>query len=277
MDIKSLAELSFTERYGPWAVVAGASEGLGAAFSRSIAAYGVNLIMLARRTEPLQELAQSIRTSCGVQTQTASLDLASNNVQAEFERQIEGREIGLLIYNAAYSTIAPYYRVSIADKQRHMAVNCNSPVVLSSVLASGMIQRGHGGMIFMSSATSLRGTELLATYAATKAFNTILAESLWQEFRPHGVDVLGVVAGATSTPNYEKTQPAKIRFAPAAQDPNALAQAALKRLGKGYPIWLSTWQVGLVAALLTRLLPRSAAVRFLSSTTRQTYSHFIEK
>jgi hypothetical protein len=90
------------------------------------------------------------------------------------------------------------------------------------------------------------------------------------------VDVLGVIAGATATPNYEQTRPARLRFAPRAQDPEALARTALKRLGKGYPVWISSWQVGLAALLLTRLLPRSSAVSFLSKTTRQTYSHFVE-
>ena len=256
-------------------MVAGASEGLGAAFSRCIARYRLNIVMLARRTEALEATAEAIRTAYGVQVRTLSLDLSSPDIHVEFERHIGGLEIGLLVYNAAYATIAPYHQVALEEKQRHLAVNCHGPVVLSSVLAPAMIRRGRGGMIFLSSATSLRGTSLLATYAATKAFNTVLAESLWQEFQPYGVDVLGVIAGATKTPNYERTQPVSLRFAPPAQDPDALARRALQRLGKGSPIWISNWQVGLAAVLLTRLLPRSAAVRFLSSTTRQTYSHFL--
>jgi short-subunit dehydrogenase len=182
--------------------------------------------MLARRIDALEATAEAIRTAYGVQVRTVSLDLSSPDVGVVLGQHIDGLDIALLVYNAAYSTIAPYHQVSLEEKQRHLAVNCHGPLVLSSVLAPAMIRRGRGGMIFMSSATSLRGTYLLATYAATKAFNTLLAESLWHEFQPYGVDVLGVIAGATKTPNYERTQPASLRFAPAAQDPDALARGA---------------------------------------------------
>jgi len=265
---------TFRERYGSWAVVAGASEGLGAAFARSIAAQGVNLILLARRADALQATADTLRTAYNVQVQTVPLDLASPDVQAEFERCIAGREIGLLVYNAAYSKIGSYEQMSVEDKLRHIAVNCESPVILSSMLVPQMVERKRGGLIFMASVVGMSGTELLSMYAATKAFNINLASSLWQELQPQGVDVLAVIAGAVATSNYEKTQPAAVRFAPAPQDPQKLAENALNHLGKGSPLWTSSPQVSFVSLLLNRLLTRAAAVRFMSNATRQTYAHF---
>jgi hypothetical protein len=197
-------------------------------------------------------------------------------VQTEFEDCIAGREVGLLIYNAAYSKLGRYEQLPLDDKLRHIAVNCQSPVILSSVLSPQMIARKRGGLILMTSLVGMHGTELLSMYAATKAFNINLAESLWHELQPQGVDVLGVIAGAVGTPNYAKTQPAAVRFSPAPQAPEKLAESSLDHLGKGQPIWTSSLQVSFVSLLLNRLLPRAAAVRFMSGATRQTYSHLLD-
>ncbi len=256
--------------------MAGASEGIGAAFAASIAQRGINLILIARRAELLEKTAESLRTTHSVEVVTAALDLASPTLSADLQPYIQNREIGLLVYNAAVSVIGPFNKISLEDKLRHVRVNCDGPLIFASLLGSQMVTRKCGGIILMSSAAGLKGTELITTYAATKAFNWNLAEGLWQEYRQSGVDVLGVLAGAVQTPNYGKSQPQANRFAPAPQDPHNLAEKALHHLGKGYPIWRSSWQVRFVDILLTRLLPRSAAVRFFSSTTRDLYRQYRE-
>jgi uncharacterized protein len=271
-----LTDQPFRARYGPWAIIAGASEGIGLAFARCIAEQGIHLILIARRAEPLKSAVDSLRDRYGVEVVSASLDLASPALREDLQPYIHDREIGLCVYNAAVSIISPFNRVSLDDKLRHVRVNCDGPLIFSSLLGSQMLVRGCGGIILMSSAAGLKGTELLTTYAATKAFNSNLAEGLWQEYRQAGVDVLGVIAGATKTPGYDKTQPRTNRFTPLPQSPDDLARKALQHLGQGYPIWHSTWQIGLADILLTRLLPRAFAVRFFSRTTRDMYSHFRE-
>ncbi|HNB54911.1 MAG TPA: SDR family NAD(P)-dependent oxidoreductase [Anaerolineales bacterium] len=264
---------SFQQTYGPWAVVAGASQGIGAAFSQEIARQGVNVIMIARTLAPLEATAQSIRQQYRVQVRTHSLDLATPDLAEQFQAIIQDVEVGLLIYNAAASEIKPYVRSSLDSKFRQLDLNCRGPLTLTSLCGEKMATRGRGGLLLMSSATSLRGTELLVTYAATKAFNTTLAEGLWQELGPKGVHVLGVVAGAIRTPNYENSNPQQNRIHATAQAPESLAQNALARLGRGYPIWFSSWQVRLSELLFSRLLPRSTGIRMLGRITRQLYPH----
>jgi uncharacterized protein len=269
-----LAGTPFRERYGPWAVIAGASEGIGAAFAHGVAKRGIHPILLARRPEPLKRLADELRRAYNVEVETAPLDLASETLADALQAAVGDREVGLCVYNAAFSLIRPFNQMSLEEKRRHIRVNCDGPMTLATLLGQQMVARGRGGIILMSSAASLKGTELLTMYAATKAFTTNLAEGLWQEYRQKGVDVLGVIAGATSTPNYEKTHPRVNRFTPPAQKPDDLAEKALQHLGLGYPIWHSTWQVGLAGVFLTRILPRSLAVRFFSRTTRGIYQHY---
>src|SRR5690349_16495285 len=153
-----MASPAFRERYGEWAVVAGASEGLGAAFAPAIAARGIHLILLARRADALRATADSIRAEYGVEVQSVTLDLASPNVQAEFEACIAGREVGLLIYNAAYPKLGRYQRLPPDDNLHHTAVNSAGPVILISVLAPPMIARKRGGLIFMTSVVGMHGT-----------------------------------------------------------------------------------------------------------------------
>jgi short-subunit dehydrogenase len=266
----------FREKYGSWAVVAGASEGLGAAFADCIAQQGINLILIARRADVLEKTAESLRTAHHIEVITAALDLASPTLSTDLQPYIQNREIGLLVYNAAVSIINPFVKTSLEDKLRHVRVNCDGPLIFASLLGSQMVARKRGGIILMSSAAGLKGTELITTYAATKAFNWNLAEGLWQEWGKSGVDVLGVIAGSVQTPNYGKSQPQANRFTPAPQDPHDLAEKALKHLGKGYPIWRSTWLIRFMDILLTRLLPRSAAVRFFSNATGDLYKQYRE-
>lgn len=261
----------FQQTYGPWAVVAGASQGIGAAFSQEIARQGVHVIMLARNLAPLEATAHAIRQQYNVQVRTHSLDLATPDLAEQFQAIIQDVEVGLLISNAAASEIMPYVQSSLDSKRRQLALNCLAPLTLTSLCGEKMAARGRGGLLLMSSATSLRGTELLVTYAATKAFNTTLAEGLWQELGPKGVHVLGVVAGAIRTPNYEASNPQSKRIHATAQAPDVLARNALAQLGRGYPIWFSSWQVRLSEFLFSRLLPRSTGIRILSRITRQLY------
>ncbi len=265
---------SFRQRYGQWAVVAGASEGLGASFARQIAMRGIHLILLARRADALKTLADDLHQTYSVQVEPLALDLASDTLAADLAPQLRDREIGLAVYNAAVSVISPFNKMSLADKQRHIRVNCDGPMILASLVGEAMTTRKRGGIILMTSAAGLVGTELLTMYSATKAYNIRLAEGLWQEYRASGVDVLGVIAGAVATPNYDRSQATPGRFNPPPQDPDDLARAALDHLGRGYPLWHSTPQISFADFLLTRLLPRTLAIRFFSSTTRSMYNHF---
>ena len=259
---------SFRDKYGPWALVAGASEGIGKAFAEELAARGLNLLLLARRAEPLEQLAQTIRAAHGVEVVAASVDLGSPSMLDEVRRVMEGREVGLLVYNAALSLVGPFLEQPLADKLRLVDVNCRGPLVLSDELGRAMVSRGRGGIIIMSSLAGTQGTGHVLTYAASKAFDLVLAEGLWYELREHGVDVLACRAGATRTPGFESSKPRRV--AAPLMDARPVAVEALAALGKG-PSMVPGALNRAAAFFMQRLMPRRAAVATMGKATRDMY------
>ncbi len=198
----------FRARYGPAAVVAGASSGLGAEFARQLAERGLDLLLLARRrgavTRRFEERVERAIWSGG----------AHRRRRPGFGRSITAvppRRYRHVARSAYWSTtqrsplIGPFLDQTLDDKLRVIDVNCRGPLILADELGRAMVARGRGGIVLMSSLAGGRGSPLVSTYAATKAFNTVLAEGLWQELGGRGVDVLACRAGATRTPNYEET------------------------------------------------------------------------
>jgi hypothetical protein len=193
----------FVERYGPWALIAGASEGLGEAYAHALARRGLNVILVARREQRLAVTASAIAKQHGVEVHTLALDLADPELLMRARAGVGAREVGLLIYNAAYSRVGGFFEQSLEDKLRIIDVNCCGPIVLCHEFGGAMQARGRGGIVLMSSMAGMQGSPRLAVYAASKSFDLILAESLWGELHGAGVDVLACVAGATRTPGFE--------------------------------------------------------------------------
>jgi len=252
---------TFLAHYGPWAVVAGASEGLGAAFARALAARGVKLLLLARRAGPLAEVAEPLRALTEVRT--AAVDLADPELAATLAALTAELEVGLCVYNAAFSQVGAFLEQPLADHQRVLDVNCRGPVIAARVLGEAMARRGRGGILLMSSLTALCGSPYLASYGASKAFNLSLGEALWYELGPQGVDVLVCCAGATSTPGFLRTSGAD---GPRAMTPEAVVDEALAALG-GPPSVIPGALNRVAARLLARLLPRPTAVRIMGAQT----------
>jgi uncharacterized protein len=262
-----MADSSFSRRYGAWAVIAGASEGLGAEFAQQIAARGVNVLLLARRQAALDEVAHAIRERAQVEVRTSALDLGSASLESELRACTNGLDIGLLVYNAAYSPIGNFLDVSLHDKLQALDVNCRGPLVLTHLLAEPMVQRGRGGIVLVSSMAGLQGSGLVATYAATKAFDTVLAEGLWNELTRRGIDVLACCAGATETPGYLRSQPSGKRKPMA---PRTVVQETLSSLAHG-PTFFPGRANRMAAFLMTRLLPKRSAIDMMGRATRQMY------
>ncbi len=198
----------FKAKYGPWGLVAGAAVGLGAEYARQLAAHGIDLVLLDRDPGPLGQTAGEIAATYGVTVDPVTVDLGRDDLLAALAPALEGREIGLVVYNAALGTVAPFLELTPEHLQAMVAVNCRGPLLLARALAPAMVARGRGGLVFMSSLSGNFGSAQLATYAATKAFDLVLADALWAELRPHGVDVLSVQPGSTRTPGWLSSQPA---------------------------------------------------------------------
>jgi uncharacterized protein len=191
----------FADRYGPWAFVAGASEGIGAAYARRIAADGVNVVISSRRREVLEALADEIRADTAAEVRVAPLDLTSPALVDELERAVADLEIGLLVYNAgAEIGFGRFAERPLGDALHLVDLSCRGPIILTHHLGGAMVARGRGGIILMTSMAAGAGAAYNATYGATKAFGRHLAEALWVEFGQSGVDVVAVVAGLTDTP-----------------------------------------------------------------------------
>jgi len=196
----------FRSRYGPRALVAGAAVGLGAQYSHQLAARGLDLLMLDRDAAPLAATAAEIRAAHGVDVATLSVDLARSDLAAAVAPAVDGGQIGLLVYNAALGTVAPFLELSAAHCDTMVDVNCHGPMRLIHLLAPAMVARGRGGIVLMSSMSGNYGSAQLAVYAATKAFTLVLGDALWAELGPHGVDVLTVQPGSTRTPGWLSSQ-----------------------------------------------------------------------
>ena len=258
---------AFRERYGPWALVAGGSEGLGAAFAAALAARGLHLLLLARRAEPLERLAAELRARHGVEVRTATLDLARPDLGEAVGVVTAGLEVGLLVYDAASSAIGPFLDRPLSAHLQVLDVNCRGPLVLGHLLGGAMARRGRGGLLFMASLAGGQGNPWLATYAASKAFEIVLAEGLWSELRARGVDVLACRAGATRTPAFAASGP---RAEVPTMSPEAVVEAALAALGRG-PTVVTGLLNRVAAFLFSRVLPRRLAIKIMERATRRLY------
>jgi short-subunit dehydrogenase len=232
----------FQERYGPCALIAGGSDGIGAAFAEELASQGFDLLLLARRAAVLADTAARLRDAHGVAVHTRSVDLRSADLVDEVSSVAAGLEIGLLVYNAGSATaLGRFLDQEVAEAQRMVALNCSGPIALAHHCGRSMRARGRGGMIFLTSMAGLAGSSHQVAYSATKAFDHVFAEALWHDLHPAGIDVLSLVVGATRTPSverigldFEKLRPGDPEAG--AMLPREVAREGLAHLGLG-PLW----------------------------------------
>ena len=201
--------MTFKEKYGDTALIAGASEGMGAAYAHALAARGLNLVLIARNKGPLEAMAKQVREQYKVNVLPVICDLVAADAIPQITEALNGMPVDFLVYNAASSYIGPYLATGITTHTDIAAVNMLTLMRMVHYFGEKMVERKKGGIVIMASIAGFQGSGYLATYAATKAFDRVLAEGLWYEWRPHGVDVIACCAGATATPNYINTNPGK--------------------------------------------------------------------
>ncbi len=189
----------FRQKYGPWALITGASSGIGAEFSRQLAEQRLNLILVARRKERLEGMANDLKIKHGVQVKIVPLDLTRPDFMTSLRPVTDSLEIGLLIGNAGVSVEGEFLKNNLDDELNMLDINCRAPLILAHELGQKMIARKRGGIIFLSSMVAYQGTPFRITYAGTKAFNLLLAEGLGYELKNNGVDVLALSPGFTNT------------------------------------------------------------------------------
>jgi uncharacterized protein len=189
--------VEFVDRYGPWALVAGASEGVGASAARSLGQLGLNVVLVSRRQAALDDVAETVGSS----TRTVVLDLSEPDAASQLARATADLEIGLMIYIAGGDpNMARFLDKPLNVWQAMLTRNCTTVMASAHHFGGLMATRGHGGVVLVTSGAAWAGGSHLAVYGASKAFNLLLAESLWAELGPSGVHVLAMVLGQTDTP-----------------------------------------------------------------------------
>jgi len=198
--------MDFKQKYGPWALVVGASEGLGASFAENCAMRGLNVALVARRASALDETAGKIEARYGVRTRKIVADAG----QVEFGDIVLGSlrdvEVGFLIFNAAAEPGGRFLDIGLSDHLNNIQVNCVAPTILCHAFGRMMVERGRGGIVLVSSTGALQGIKQWVSYGAAKAYELLLGEGLWDEMREHGVDAFAYMVGSTYTPTFQRIQ-----------------------------------------------------------------------
>ena len=238
---------------------------MGAAFAEALAARGLNLVLLADGRPALEATAERLAAAHGVEVRPVVCDLAEASFAARLAHSTSDIEVGLGVYNAAHSFIGRLFDRSIDECLRVIDVNCAGPLRFAHAIVPPMLARGRGGLVLMSSLAGAQGTPRLSAYAASKAFNIVLGESLWAELGKDGVDVVVSCPGAIRTPGYRKAARAE---APGTLDAMLVAERTLDALGRG-PRYVPGAVNKLASFMLGRLLPRPLAIKLMAKSTER--------
>lgn len=240
-------------RYPGAAVVTGASAGIGAAFARRLAAEGFEVVLVARRKDTLETLAESIRSTGSQPVHVVAADLATPDGPAAVKAATEalGLTVSVLVNNAGYGSWGTFHKLPSASEAGMIDLNCRGVMLLTRLFAPGMVERRNGAIFITASTAAFQPCPQFATYAATKAFDLSFTSALWYELRPHKVDVVAVCPGYTKT-EFQKVAGINREFPGSWRAPEQVVATALRRLGKG---------PSAVDGLLNAIMARS--VRFL--------------
>jgi uncharacterized protein len=245
-------------RYGPWALVTGASDGIGRAFAVHLAEAGVNLILAARRRDVLETLSAELTQQHGIDARVVAVDLGRPEGVTALLAEAGTRDVGLLVASAGFGTSGTFIEGDLASELEMIDVNCRAVAVLAHTFGRRFAERGRGGMVLMSSLVAFQGVPRAANYAATKAYVQSLAEGLRIELAPRGVDVLASAPGPVNS-GFAARASMTMSFA---QTPVDVARSTLSALGR----W-GTVRPGVLAKLLEwslALLPRWGRVRMMA-------------
>lgn len=255
-------DAKFLEQYGPWAIVTGASSGIGYEFARQLGAMGFNLVLIARRADKMEELAAELKTEYGTECRVLGLDLTEAGFYSTVEAKVKDLEIGLLVNNAGMNCEGTFYRGGLERNLKMMRLNMEAPFILAHELGREMIERGRGGIIFVSSTSAFQAMPYFTHYAATKAYLLSLAESMHFEFRKKGVHVTALCPGPT-----ESEMSRGIKNNPMVMKAGPVVKAGLNALGhKTFTVPGIGNKVG---SMLPRLMGRRISMEMMGAVLKR--------
>lgn len=226
-------------KYGPWALIVGASHGVGTEFARQVAAQGLNCVLLARREAPLKELAVELQSDYGVDTRILTVDLTADNAVATITEGVKDLSLGLIIYNAGAPPYASeFLKAPMEEWTKLIRLNVLTVTELCYSLGQIMVDRGRGGLLLVGSQAGLGGNKKYSLYTGTKGFMLNFGESLWIEWKDKGVDVLNLLISVVDSPTLRAQMKASNIPGWDAEDigvpkPADLARIGLRELANG--------------------------------------------
>ena len=263
--------IKFQKQYGSWAVVTGASSGIGRAMATEVAARGLNLVLVARRETELSRAARELSDQYGVEARVLAVDLATAEGIRKIEADTGGLAVGLLVAAAGFGTAGSFLEGKLEDELAMLDVNCRAVLALSRHFGRRFAAQGRGGLILFGSLVGYQGTPRAAHYAATKAYVQTFAEGLHVELASKGVDVLVSAPGPVHSGFGER---ARMRMG-AAEKPETVALATINALGRKMTV-----TPGALSKFLTwslRTAPRGLRVRIMGSIMGGMTRHLEEK
>lgn len=257
-------------RFGEWALIAGAAEGIGAAFSTTLAGYGMNLILADKNLPSLNFLADELEKTHRIKTIRLHQDLSGENASSDCLDKVKEIDFRLLIYVPAFSTVGKFAEYSAEEIDHFLSLNVRTPIHIVHSFLKRQQKGQRCGIILMSSLAGLLGPAFAAPYAATKAFLLIFSESLFYELKNDKVDMLACCAGPTSTPTYWNSKPRNQSKIIEIMQPLDVATYALKMLGKR-SFCIPGWKNRVFYHFLTRVIPRKFAGTLVSKSMLKMY------
>lgn len=255
-------------RYGNWAMITGASGGMGEEFARQLAAQGMNLVLLARRSDRLDALGNELADRHGIQCRSVAADLSKPDFLESVAKQTADLEIGMLVNNAGFTNHGAFLENELPAEERLVNVNCRASTTLAHHYGREMRDRKRGAIIFTASIVGFTSVPIWGTYAASKSYDLLLAEALAVELKPHNIDVLALCPGTTRTEfaNYQGFL-AKILV----MNPDDVVRGALKSVGKK-TIHIAG-VMNRVIVFSFRFMPRRLAAKVFGKTVRDMVRH----
>lgn len=223
---------SFKEKYGPWALITGATSGIGEAISHEIASRGVNIVLVARKTVELESKSSALREKYKIDTKTISADLASEDGIEKVKTSTNGISVGLLVIAAGLEVNGAFEKNDLQRELKVVQININATLHLTHHFSAKMVSVGKGGIIMVASLSGHMPNPYFANYAGTKAYLINFGASLYGELKPKGVDVTVLSPGLTNTPMTKDNGVDWSKTPMQAMSPEKVARTAVNALGK---------------------------------------------
>jgi len=254
---------SLKEKYGSWALVTGASSGIGKEFAKYFADEGFNLVLVARRIERLEELAKQLKEKNNIDVISVCADLSKDDFLSLVLEKIKDIEINILVNNAGIGSSGRFETIPTEKEIDLVKLNCLAPLILTHHFVKGMIKNKKGAIIFLGSIVAFQPNPFVSTYAASKSFNLMMGSGLWYELKKYNIDVLSVSPGGTRT---EFLRTGKSNSGLIVDEPENVVRTAINALGKKPSIVHGIINKTMIK--LSRLLPLKYSTRLAGFVAR---------